>query len=386
MPRRFKTNYPGVFYREADRIGARDKEKVFYIVFKKDGKVLEEKVGRQYADNMTPARASGIRGERIRGKIRSRKEIRKEREEQQQAERNKWTIGKLWAEYCESHTENKVLRAESLKFDRYIRPLFGYKEPSELVALDIDRLRIRLQRQGKQTTAARILEILRRTVNFGVKRGLVSPISFKIEVPKLNNETTEDISEEQVARLISVLNQDPDRKAANIMRLALLSGMRRSEILQLKWEDLDFRRGFIRLVNSKSGRDEIIPLNDAVRAVLDEIEPKIGNPYIFPGKLPGTHLTECRRSFNRIRKAAGLPEGFRPLHGLRHTYASMLASSGQVDLYTLQKLLTHKSPQMTQRYSHLRDDALKKASNLAGSIIEQAINNGNKTIIRFTKK
>jgi integrase len=71
----------------------------------------------------------------------------------------------------------------------------------------------------------------------------------------------------------------------------------------------------------------------------------------------------------KIRDDAGLPKNFRPLHGLRHVYASMLASSGEVDLYTLQKLLTHKSAQMTQRYAHLRDDALKKASNLAGELI-----------------
>ena len=75
---------------------------------------------------------------------------------------------------------------------------------------------------------------------------------------------------------------------------------------------------------------------------------------------------------NRIKTAAGLPKDFRPLHGLRHFYASMLASSGDVDMYTLQKLLTHKDPTMTQRYAHLRDEALHKASALAGSIIEEA--------------
>ncbi len=73
------------------------------------------------------------------------------------------------------------------------------------------------------------------------------------------------------------------------------------------------------------------------------------------------------------RENAGLPDGFRPLHGLRHVYASILASSGQVDMYTLQKLLTHKSPLMTQRYAHLRDETLKRASNLAGSLIQKAI-------------
>ena len=77
---------------------------------------------------------------------------------------------------------------------------------------------------------------------------------------------------------------------------------------------------------------------------------------------------------NRIKEAAELPKDFRALHGLRHFYASMLASSGQVDFYTLQKLLTHKSAAMTQRYAHLRDEALRRASDLAGDLISQAMN------------
>ena len=71
----------------------------------------------------------------------------------------------------------------------------------------------------------------------------------------------------------------------------------------------------------------------------------------------------------------------RPLHGLRHVFASTLASSGKVDMYTLQKLLTHKSPIMTQRYAHLRDDALKRASELAGRLIQGAPNNKNNLLL-----
>ena len=72
---------------------------------------------------------------------------------------------------------------------------------------------------------------------------------------------------------------------------------------------------------------------------------------------------------NKIKGKAKLPKEFRVLHGLRYVYASMLASSGKVDMYTLQKLLTHKSPNMTQRYAHLRDDALKSVSEVAGGLM-----------------
>ena len=95
--------------------------------------------------------------------------------------------------------------------------------------------------------------------------------------------------------------------------------------------------------------------------------------YVFPGAR-GMKRATISVAVNKIKKKAGLPKDFRPLHGLRHTYASMLASSGKVDMYTLQKLLTHKSPQMTQRYAHLRDEALKRASNLAGELIHEALN------------
>jgi integrase len=200
----------------------------------------------------------------------------------------------------------------------------------------------------------------------------VAPIAFKIEIPRLNNQTTEDLNQKQLKALVAALDADEDQTAANVMRLALFTGMRRSEIFKLQHSDIDFERGFIRLRDPKGGRDQSIPLNDAARAIFKSIRNDPENPYVFPGRFPGTHLTDCRESFDRIRKAAKLPAGFRPLHGLRHVYASMLASSGKVDLYTLQKLLTHKSPAMTQRYAHLRDDALRQASNLAGGLVAAA--------------
>jgi integrase len=144
--------------------------------------------------------------------------------------------------------------------------------------------------------------------------------------------------------------------------------MRRGEILRLRWEDIDFERGFIHIRDPKGGKDQTIPMNDTAREVLQG-QQRGENVWVFPGRMKGHHAVEMRNSIARIIKAAGLPKDFRPLHGLRHVYASMLASSGEVDMYTLQKLLTHKSPQMTQRYAHLRDDVMKRAADLAGKLI-----------------
>ena len=153
------------------------------------------------------------------------------------------------------------------------------------------------------------------------------------------------------------------------MKLALYTGMRRSELFSLQWSDIDYQQKIIHIRNPKSGIDENISLNDDARDIL-EGHIKTESPYIFPGR-SGGRLVDIKKSVNRIKAKAGLPEDFRPLHGLRHVFASMLASSGKVDMYTLQKLLTHKSPQMTQRYAHLRDDTLMKASNLMGELIKE---------------
>lgn len=149
--------------------------------------------------------------------------------------------------------------------------------------------------------------------------------------------------------------------------------MRKGEIFKLKWQHIDFERGFISIIDPQGGPDQKIPLNDAARRILLDHQRTKESDYIFPGR-DLQFRRNAHRVVNRIKARAGLPKDFRPLHGLRHVYASMPASSGQVDMYTLQKLLTHKSPTMTQRYAHLKDETLKKASNLAGCIIGQAMN------------
>lgn len=368
--RRVKTNYPGVFFREAERIGGSGTEKVYYIVFKKEGKVIEEKVGRQYTDDMTPARANGIRAERIEGKRLSRKEIREQREAEIKREQNKWTIMSLWKEYTSQNSQIKGLGKDEGRFNCYLKDSMGSKESKELVPLDVDRLRMKLQRTLKPATVRNVLELLRRIINFGVKRHLCPGLSFAIQMPKVNNMVTENLTPDELGRLLKALDEDENIQVANLMRLALFTGMRKGELFKLLWSDIDFERGFIHIRDPKGGPDQKIPLNDASKETLDN-HPRQGE-YVFPGR-DGQFRRNAHKQVNRIKKKAALPEGFRPMHGLRHVYASMLASSGQVDMYTLQKLLTHNSPQMTQRYAHLRDESLRRASELAGNIIQAAI-------------
>ena len=369
---RFKTKYPGVYYIESSTGRNGKPERVYYIMYRRDGKLIEEKAGRQYADDMTPAKAAGIRTRRMQGRELSNKKRREAKKAAEQAEAGRWTIDRLWREYKSQRPDSTSLRTDEGRYQNYIKPTFGSKEPSALIQLDVDRLRVNLLKKRKPQTVKHVLALLKRIINFGVNKGLCDGIGFKIEMPAVHNLRTEDLTAEQLSRLLEAIDQDHDVQAANLMRMALFTGMRRGELFKLQLDDVDFERGFIRIRDPKGGPDQKIPLNEAARQLLEN-HPRTDSPYIFPGRYGGKR-TDAKKAVNRIKKRAGLPKDFRPLHGLRHVYASMLASSGKVDMYTLQKLLTHKSPQMTQRYAHLRDDTLRRAADLAGELIQEAIN------------
>ena len=370
MSKRKKTKYPGVFYRNTKRIGSNGTEKVYYVVFKKNGKLIEQKAGRQFADDMTPARAAGVRGELIEGKRLTRKEKREQEKTAKEAKEAKWTIDRLFEEYIKGRPNNKARGVDMGRYEKYLKGPFGSKEPKHILPLDVDRLRIKLLKKLAPQTVKHILNLLTWIINFGVKKNLCEGISFHIQKPTVSNLKTEDLSEDQLKKLLKAIEKDSNEQIKNLVKMVLYTGMRRGELFKLKWKHVDFDRGFIHLVDPKGGPDQKIPLNNEARALLSS-HPKTKSPYVFPGR-GGKQRVSAQAGVNKIKKAAGLPKDFRPLHGLRHFFASNLASSGAVDMYVLQKLLTHKSPLMTQRYAHLRDQALKKASGLAGSIIEQA--------------
>ena len=361
MAIRKKTKYSGIFYREAQRIGYKGLERIYYVVYKKGGKTIEAKVGRQYADDMTPARAARLRSDYIEGKALPASQKRKE---------SRWTLSALWESF-KNHKKNelKSFRDDLYRYKKHIDPVLGNKLVDDLCTLDIERLKRNLSKELAPATVKQVLALIKRMVRFGTGLGyfkMPDPGKLSIKMPEINNETTEDLTSEQLKNLFKVLDEHKDKQIANLMKLALFLGMRRSELFRLQWKHIDFDRGFVLLVDPKGGKDQKIPLNDAARNVLLSHE-RTTSPYVFPGR-GGHQRKDCKHAVAIIKEKAGLPDDFRPLHGLRHVFASALASSGKVDMYTLQKLLTHKNASMTQRYAHLRDEALKEAAEVASDI------------------
>lgn len=147
--------------------------------------------------------------------------------------------------------------------------------------------------------------------------------------------------------------------AVAAIRLLTLTGCRESEILSLRWNAVDFDRGYLRLADSKTGKSNR-PLSQSAAALLESLPRIRGNPYVLPGAKAGQHLKEIKRIWYAVRYAADL-EDVR-LHDLRHSYASVPAASGE-SLLVVRSLLGHKRLATTERYAHLGDDPVKRAAN-----------------------
>ena len=377
----FKTKIPGLRYTINSK-----KLKVYYARISINGKMVQERLGteRELPDHPKDAAQKLQR-------LREGKELIKAEREAVEAKRKaeqdaRKTFNKIWRLYKHFKPGLKGLVTDDNRYKKHIQPAFGDQSPNELTQDEIDGFRLRLEKSElRPATVKNILELLRRICNYAAEKGHCKPLAFRVKLPSVHNETTESLTPDEIERLLKAINEDSHPQAGPLMLLALFTGMRRSELFRLKWSDLDYDQSVITIRDTKSGRDEItIPMNEAAREVLQlhreraEIRQAEKKPpkwcfseFVFPGR-SGVQRTDIHKQVNSIKDAAGLPKKFRALHGLRHAYASALASSGQVDLYTLSRLLTHSSTTMTQRYAHLSDERLKKASSVAIDIFNPA--------------
>lgn len=211
-----------------------------------------------------------------------------------------------------------------------------------------------------------------RLSRFGRKRRLTAPLSFLVELPKVFDEKTEFLTPEDNARLSAVLDSWPDLHQAGVVRLSRLTELRRGDAFNLEWKDINFSAGVIHIREPKTGEPEKLPVSSEVLDLLRK-HPRSSSRFVFHGPTGGRLGIRIKKDGSgdwprEIAKAAKLPEDFRPFYGLRRTFASTLAENG-TNLYTIQKFLMQKSPQMTKRHAHLRDESLRKAAETAARVL-----------------
>jgi integrase len=171
----------------------------------------------------------------------------------------------------------------------------------------------------------------------------------------------------ELERLTAALTEHDDQDGADVFRLLLLTGARRGEVLAAKWADFDLQRGVWTKPGSttKQKTTHVVPLSPAAMQIIAGRK-QAESEFLFPGRHGDGHRVEVKASWRRLCRTAGI-SGLR-IHDLRHSYASIAASSG-VSLHAIGGLLGHTQASTTHRYAHLFDDHLREATTRVGAVI-----------------
>ena len=214
------------------------------------------------------------------------------------------------------------------------------------------------------------LRVFRQILNFAVAQGHIerNPVRSLKQNPR--PKLTRFLSRDEIRRLHSILDRceaarPSRRQGADIIRLLLLTGCRKNEILRLKWNEVD--GDTLKLVDSKTGPRQVLLSPDAQAIV--ERQPRLGSVWVFPSKT-GHPLTDVFL-WRKVKKLADIPDV--RLHDLRHTFASQGAMRG-VPLPVEAKLLGHSQVEMTLRYAHVTDRDVEAAAERIGSVIDELFN------------
>ena len=217
--------------------------------------------------------------------------------------------------------------------------------------------------QGKKPTpvrANRVGEVLRKMFSLAITWGWRTDnpaAGFKKRV-----ETARErfLSHEEIAKLAEVLDSAMDQRAAGIIRICMLTGARVGEVRQAQFEQFNLELGVWSkpAATTKQRKVHRVPISADVAAIVRQralVVPR-GNPWLFPGDVPGQPVKEIRRFWMMVQREANLPDV--RIHDLRHTFASLLVSGG-ASLEMIGKLLGHSQMQTTLRYAHLMDSPLR---------------------------
>jgi len=231
-------------------------------------------------------------------------------------------------------------------------PVFGGLRLAAIHPFKVEQYKIDRKKKVKPATVNREVALLKRILNIAVEWGKLKDNPIRnVKALKEPRGIDRFLSEEECSRLVKAC-QEPFR---SIVITALNTGMRKSEILNLRWKYVNLKQRLIIVTDTKNGDNRFLPMNQTMLQMLSSM-PRI-NEYVFVQQ-NGRPYSWINRAWRNAKARAGI-ENCR-FHDLRHTYASHLAMKG-VDLMTLRELMGHKSMNMIQRYAHLSADHKRQA-------------------------
>lgn len=345
----------------------------YYIAYRLEGKLTWEKIG-WLSEGYSVKLAADIRAERMRS-MRHGEELPKQKVKAP-------TFKDLAEKYLKWSKANKNREGieDKSRYEHHLKARFDDKRLDEISPFDLERMKSDMAKAGiAPKTISHCLGLLRamfnRASDWDIYQGQ-NPVK-KIKMPVVQNARDRFLSVEEADILLKELKRDhrfkkeyrelEDPKLHDIALLSLHSGARASEIFNLKGQDIDFRNGLITLRDTKNKETRYAPMTASVRDILQRRTPSSPDAYIFTDAA-GEKIKEVSNSFERVVNRIGFNESVSDprqkvvFHTCRHTFASWLAIQG-TPLYTIARLMGHKSIAMSERYSHLSPDHKKDAVN-----------------------
>ncbi len=282
------------------------------------------------------------------------------------------TVHDLAERYLRDHAPKKKTAAEDRRLlEKHILPALGHRRVESLTHGDVDRLHASMR--GTRIQANRVLALLstmmRLAERWGMRRDGSNPCCHVKRYAEARRERF--LSSAELARLGDVLRQveaEQSEPASVVpaLRLLILTGARRGEVLGLRWADVDFEGHLLRLRDSKSGA-KVIRLNAPAPELLSRLERR--GVWVFPTE-DGSRPIWLSSAWARIRRCAQLDD--LRIHDLRHAFASVGVNAG-MGLPVIGALLGHRKPGTTARYAHLAEDPIREASETIGQRINAAL-------------
>ena len=272
------------------------------------------------------------------------------------------TVKDLCLAYMERHAKphKKSWKTDQGRIDRYILPAWGNHKANNIRSADVSALHGKIGQQHPYE-ANRVVELISKMFSLARRWGFVADNAANpaADIDQFREHKRDRwVKPEELPRLMAAIDAESNRYARAALWLYLLTGVRKSELLHARWEDIDVDQRELRLPDTKAGRIHHVPLSEAALSVLRKLPKVDDNPYVLPGHVKGQHLVNISKPWLRVRKAAGI-EDVR-LHDLRRTVGSWLAQAGN-SLHLIGKVLNHTSPATTAIYARFGQDQVRQA-------------------------
>ncbi len=272
------------------------------------------------------------------------------------------SFGELATKYLEEHAKprKKSWRDDERRIEKHLRPAWNNLKVRSIKRADVSALHAKIGESARYE-ANRTLALVSKMFELAerwafVPEGHPNPARA---IEKFSEEKRDRwITPEEVPKLMEEISKEQNQSARAAFLLYLLTGMRKSELLEARWDAVDFHRAELRLGETKAGRTHYVPLSPLAVKVLEDIRRKAGNPYVLPGKLEGTHLVNIDKAWRRVRSKAKVKDV--RLHDLRRTVGSWLAQSGS-SLHLIGKVLNHSNTSTTAIYARFGQDQAREA-------------------------